>query len=273
VSRPTRNGLSLIEVLVVIGIIGIVIGMLLPATRRVREASTRMQCSNNLKQLILGLHNYADNSAPSLSADRSNTPAGPVFPRGCSGPGATPPDRLSWMVAVLPYIEQTSLHQRFDTEKGYSGNNLSAAQTRVRTFICPEAKGATTEVTVTHYIAMSGIGHDAAENPAEATGNGFMGYDRLTTFTMITDGTSNTIALMETRSDLGPWARGGTSNVRGFDPADLPLHGEQRPFGGHTPVSNAAMADGSVRSIRSSIDPKNLAAAITIAGGESIELD
>jgi prepilin-type processing-associated H-X9-DG protein len=89
----------------------------------------------------------------------------------------------------------------------------------------------------------------------------------------IKDGTSNTIALIETRSGLGPWARGGATNLRGFDPADLPLHGDQRPFGGHSGGMHAALADGSVRFIRSSIEPKKLADAITIAGGEPVDLD
>jgi len=78
---------------------------------------------------------------------------------------------------------------------------------------------------------------------------------------------------METRSGLGPWARGGSSNLRGFDPSDVPLYGDQRPFGGHRDGMNAAMADGSVRFIRSSIDPGKLAAAITIDGGEPFDLE
>ena len=90
---------------------------------------------------------------------------------------------------------------------------------------------------------------------------------------MIKDGTSNTIALMETRSGLGPWARGGASSVRGFALSDLPAIGDHRPFGGHTRGVNVAMADGSVRFIRDTIDPKILAAAITIAGGESVDWD
>jgi hypothetical protein len=126
---------------------------------------------------------------------------------------------------------------------------------------------------VTHYIAMAGLGADAAGRPAGAAGNGFMGWDRMTSLARITDGTSNTIALMETRSGLGPWARGGDSTLRGFDPADLPLHGDGRPFGGHADRMLAGMADGSVRSLRPSIDPQKLAAAITIAGGEKTELD
>jgi hypothetical protein len=126
---------------------------------------------------------------------------------------------------------------------------------------------------VTNYIAMSGIGLDAATQPAGALGNGFMGYDRQTAEKMIVDGTSNTIALMETRSGLGPWARGGSSTLRGFDPDDLPLFGDDRQFGGHVNGPLTAMADGSVRSISPSIDPKKLAAAITIAGGEKVDLD
>jgi prepilin-type processing-associated H-X9-DG protein len=122
----------------------------------------------------------------------------------------------------------------------------------------------------THYVAMSGIGYAAAEQPAGTAGNGFIGYNRLTSVAMIKDGTANTIALLETRFDLGPWARGGTSNVRGFDPGDVPFFGDQRPFGGHAGGVNAAMADGSVRFIRSSMNPETLAAAITIAGGEKL---
>jgi prepilin-type processing-associated H-X9-DG protein len=120
---------------------------------------------------------------------------------------------------------------------------------------------------------MAGVGGDAPGRPAGAPGVGFMGYGRATSPAAIKDGTSNTVALVETRSGLGPWARGGNSTLRGFDPADLPLHGDGRPFGGHAAGMNAAMADGSVRFLRASLDPHNLAAAITIAGGESVNLE
>ncbi len=176
------------------------------------------------------------------------------------------------MVSLLPYLDRDSLSKQFDIEQGYAGN-LPAAQTRIKTFLCPAAKEAAANDAVTHYVAMSGIGRDAARQSAGDARNGFMGFDRLTSGAMIKDGASNTIALMETRSGLEPWARGGASNVRGFDPADVPLHGDQRPFGGHPDVMLAAMADGSVRSIRSSIEPKKLAAAVTIAGGEPVNLD
>jgi prepilin-type N-terminal cleavage/methylation domain-containing protein len=273
-SRPARHGLTLIELLVVLAIIAILIGLLLPAVRRVREPAARAQCQNNLRQLLLAFHHFHDTakSAPISTMGRQDALAEGSFPPGCFGPGTTPEERLSWVVKLLPYLEQNALYRQFDLTKGYAGN-LPAAQTRIVPFICPDSKEATTADTVTHYVAMSGIGRDAARQPAGAAGNGFMGYDRLTSLKMITDGTSNTIALLETRSGLGPWARGGASTLRGFDPADVPLHGDNRPFGGHANVMHAGMADASVRSISASIDAQRLAAEITIAGGESIDWD
>ena len=268
-SRATRGGFSLIELLVVLAIIAILVGLLLPAVRRVRVSTAEMACQNNFKQLILALHNYASSGKPAAYPDG---PGGTFFPPGCFGAGKSPEERLSWIVAILPYLEQEPLARRFDVEKGYAGN-LTAAQTRIKTLLCPAGNDSTTPDAITHYIAMAGIGPDAASRAAGAAGNGFMGFDRLTSMEMIRDGTSNTIALMETRSNLGPWARGGASNLRGFDPADLPLHGDQRPFGGHDRLMQAAMADGSVRVIPASIDPTKLAAAITIAGGDPVNLD
>lgn len=122
---------------------------------------------------------------------------------------------------------------------------------------------------MTHYVAMAGIGRDAASRPAGAPGNGFMGYDRLTTMAMIKDGSSNTIALMETRVNVGPWARGGASTVRGYEPADEP----PQLFGEHAGGLNVGMGDGSVRFLHFPLKSKQLAAAITIAGDEPINLD
>ena len=272
-SRSARPGVTLAEVLICLAILGVLIGLMLPAVRRVREPAARMKCSNNLKYLMLALHNFESTDRPTAypSTGQPDAPAARGFPPGSFGPGTTPDERLSWMVALLPFLEQDNLASQFDENKGYAGN-LSAAQTRVATFLCTAGKEPA-PAAATHYVAMAGLGPDAASRPAGAPGNGFMGHDRLTSLASITDGTSNTIALMETRAGLGPWARGGASTVRAFDPADLPVHGDGRPFGGHSGVMPAAMADGSVRSVRPTVDPQRLAAAITIAGRDPADLD
>ena len=269
-SRPTRSGFTLIEVLVVFLIIAVLVAMLLPATRRVREPAARMACANNLKQQMIAFHSYADTQGrpPTINPD---APDNRLLPTGCFGPGAVPDERLSWIVTLLPYLEQDNLYKQFDREKGYGGN-LVPSQTLLKVFLCPTANPAPGDM-VTHYVALSGIGYDAASRPAGAAGNGFMGYDRVTSWAAFKGGTSNTIALMETRAALGPWARGGPSTLRGYDPADAPPVGDQRTFGGHNKGPQVALADGSVRFISSSINPHNLSAAITVAGGESFNLD
>ena len=253
-SRSARPAMTLVEVLVVIAIIAIIIGLLLPATRRARHASARAQCTNNQKQLMLGMHGYSDVHKGK-------------FPPGCVGSGATPEERLSWMVAVLPYVEQESLYRQFDLDQDYEGN-LGAAATRIKVYTCPAGADPESPDPVSHYVGMAGLGSDAPARPAGAPGNGVMGYDRQIMLTEIDDGTSNTIALMETRTDIGPWARGGPATVRGFESAGRSV--EDCHEGGGLVVG---MADVSVRFLRISTSPAKVAAAITVAGGEPDDLD
>jgi prepilin-type N-terminal cleavage/methylation domain-containing protein/prepilin-type processing-associated H-X9-DG protein len=114
-SLPLRRAFTLIELLVVIAIIAVLIGLLLPAVQKVREAAARMACTNNLKQLALACHNYHDVNA-SLPRNGSAINLLDSHDRGPQGQGTgccgTAAPRWSWIARLLPYLEQDNLYQQ-----------------------------------------------------------------------------------------------------------------------------------------------------------------
>jgi len=126
----SRRGFTLVELLVVIAIIGILIALLLPAVQAAREAARRSQCTNNLKQIGLALHNYHD--------------VHKVFPSGginhIAGGGINPAGGwlINWAIAILPFLEQQPLYAQYDMRlPNNHANNKPVVQTSVPVFNCP----------------------------------------------------------------------------------------------------------------------------------------
>jgi prepilin-type N-terminal cleavage/methylation domain-containing protein/prepilin-type processing-associated H-X9-DG protein len=210
--RPrTRPAFTLIELLVVIAIIAILIGLLLPAVQKVREAAARTKCQNNLKQIGLGLHNFHDSYQvfpPGLGAlnDARNVTSS-------SFSGATIPATLrvrTWTHHLLPFIEQASLYAQLPidptnaaTSAQYSipVNNLSG--TPVQMYFCPSdpqglrsypAQGTDTDQSYTDYAGVGGIDSWSINWPLA---EGMLYYRSKTRITDVTDGTSNTLLVGE----------------------------------------------------------------------------
>jgi prepilin-type N-terminal cleavage/methylation domain-containing protein/prepilin-type processing-associated H-X9-DG protein len=212
-----RRGFTLIELLVVIAIIAILIGLLLPAVQKVREAAARAKCQNNLKQLGLALHNYEG--------------AVGRFPPAFTGdPGSTglPPYFFSWSVLAQlnPYLEQTNIYNAMDLKQPIyvppaytiSPANQFAVVQVVPLFLCPSDLGApvgsaygVTDLGPTNYAACTGSGQTdgsaALGSPWGA--DGLFRAKSGAKVTDVTDGTSNTAALSESILGAGPESASG----------------------------------------------------------------
>jgi prepilin-type N-terminal cleavage/methylation domain-containing protein/prepilin-type processing-associated H-X9-DG protein len=132
-SAPVRVGFTLIELLVVIAIIAILIGLLVPAVQKVREAAARTQCLNNMKQMCLAILNFESGAKHFPSSGEGIDPANPVNKFY---------EKHSTFTHLLPFVEQDAAYRAMDLTKSYNNPvNVAAAQTQVPTYLCPSATG------------------------------------------------------------------------------------------------------------------------------------
>lgn len=193
-----RTGFTLVELLVVIAIIGVLIALLLPAVQQAREAARRMQCTNNLKQLSLAVHNYHDSLG--------TFPSGWILQSGHSGyPNG---NYWGWGTFVLPYIEQGNIYDRVNfsyewVNKSSTGNpNAGLSLTPLTPFVCPSdtmgsINSKQNDNGTSNYIGSYGNKSLNAANYVTTNNHGIFTRNSNVGFRDITDGTSNTILFGE----------------------------------------------------------------------------
>ncbi|NNJ25107.1 DUF1559 domain-containing protein [Alienimonas chondri] len=235
------------------------IGLLLPAVQAAREAARRTQSANNIKQMGLAAHNYYDTFK--------------TLPRGTvEGTDLPVKQRLSFMVALLPFMEQQALAEALDPKQAWNaGPNGRVARSVIPSLVNPSIpSGPTTDegYAVTHYVGIAGVGAKAATAPARTVKTGVFGYDRATKFRDITDGLSNTLMYGSVHENVGPWAQGGPSTIRAF--TQKPYINGPDGFGGHPGGTQFGFADGSVQFISENVDPSVLEALSTTSGAEPV---
>jgi len=220
-SSLRRIGFTLVELLVVIAIIGVLIALLLPAVQQARESARRMQCSNNLKQLGIALHNHHDT--------HGQFPPGYVFDSSVNTAGDP---TWGWGVFMLPFMEQTNVYEELrpaeQTLLSALGNaqDLLTMQTNLPAFRCPSATGPdlnderllNDEATaVSNYIGCNSSDLAARNDGIPATNYGADGIfweNSECDFAEITDGTSNTFAIGERAWQMN--RRNGTGKANYF---------------------------------------------------------
>ncbi|QEH34622.1 hypothetical protein OJF2_31630 [Aquisphaera giovannonii] len=256
------------RVMVFVALAAVVSG-LASRIQRVSEANVREACCNNLRNIALAVTVFSE--------------AKGSYPAGTVANDRFPTERrLSWLVAIAAYLDQwrwlLDLDRPWDADenrvtRGQGTVGPPTAVGRLHIMTCPAASGGREEHMPgwTWYVGIAGLGPDAPELPVGHPRAGVFGYDRRTKPADITDGLATTLLIAETDVDNGPWTAGGPTTVRGLDPSRKPYIGPGRPFGGFHPGSVVvAFADGSVRPLRDTIDPKVFEALSTAAGGEAL---
>ncbi|MCA9088907.1 MAG: DUF1559 domain-containing protein [Planctomycetaceae bacterium] len=278
-----RSAFTAIELLVVIAIIAILIALLLPAIQQAREAARRSTCSNNLMQLGIAMHAYhhAHHTLPPGTIDAS----GPVK---SDAQGY----KLSWIVQLLPYLDEANAYNRFDFTRGaFDQPDAMLVAYGVPILQCPSAAGAS---------GYAGCHHDT-EAPIDTSNNGVLYLNSRTRLRDVTDGTRHTLMLGELGGQMS-WIQGDRNTLRNIgdfnnpggesfqiftrnyydpQPAPEPLNPDSEvktdplltvgTFGSaHGAAANFCFVDGSVRVISCYVDSAILQRIAHRADGELV---
>jgi len=253
-----RPAFTLIELLVVLAIIGILVGLMLPAVQAVREAARRMQCQNQLKQIGLALQNYH-------AAFRKFPPGGiqvrPEIPAG---------KQLAWSAFVLPFLEQSAVYERIDFRYAFDHPiNQPAAATPIESYLCPSTPRSSPLNRGRGATDYGGI-YGERINSTNYPPRGVMIHDQAIRFREITDGTSRTLMVSEDAGfPDGQWINAWNLFDQAFSINRAPaFENDIRSF--HRQGANGLFADGSVSFLNENIDLELLAALCTRNGREEV---
>jgi prepilin-type N-terminal cleavage/methylation domain-containing protein len=302
-----RRGFTLIELLVVIAIIAILIGLLLPAVQKIREAANRMKCQNNLKQIGLGLQNYQATTGFFPPGGLTNSTSA-AAKQTRARLGITNPTFHSWTPFILPYIEQDNLAKQYSFEANwYDPVNATAVATPLTLMVCPTtpgglnrfyAKSGTPKVAPGDYAPdngydskLEGLGLvDPTVNP-----NGVLDVNVVFAIPEIRDGTSNTSVIAEDAGRPDRWQAGKLKTVGGQkdggwadheneyithgytadgNTVNGPCHtnctNNNEVYSFHVGGANHVFADGSVHFVKASMDIRMFVKLITRAGDDVV---